>query len=216
MASDTYDSSAVAVARFADERFSLLADAVTEYAVFLLDAHGRVASWNAGAERIKGYPEAEIVGAPYEVFFVEEDRAAGRPAELLAEAATTGQVRTEGWRVRRDGSRFWADVSLSALRADTGAVIGFVKITRDDTDRRLVREQAHQLDLLEARDRIGEELRESVVKRIFGAGLHLQGALRLTDDPQLLERIEEVIGELDAVIRDVRLAIVGLEHEPPA
>lgn len=204
-----------ATARFADQRFSLMVDAVSEYAVFLLDPEGKVASWNAGAERIKGYAEHEIVGRHFEVFYTDEDRAAALPAEQLAAAGRHGQARSEGWRVRRDGSLFWADVVLTALRDDDGAVVGFVKITRDETDRRVVAEQSRQLDLLAVRDRIGEELRESILKRVFGAGLHLQGALRLTDDPALRQRLEEVIGELDGIIGDIRRAIAGLEAPAP-
>src|SRR5213076_854055 len=98
-----------------DEQFRLLVQSVTDYAIFLLDSGGRVISWDDGAERIKGYSAGEIVGRSIELFYPTEDRDAGKPEQGLRCAEREGRFRTEGWRVRKDGSRFWADVAITAL-----------------------------------------------------------------------------------------------------
>ena len=119
-------------------------DSIRDYAVFLLDPSGRILTWNTGARQLKGYAPGEIIGDSFERFYTEEDRLAGRPQRLLQIAATEGRVEDEGWRVRQDGSRFWADVVLSAIFASDGEVRGYVKVTRDLTDRRRVEEQLKQ------------------------------------------------------------------------
>jgi len=120
----------------------LLIEQVVGYAIFVIDAQGRIASWNPGAERIKGYSADEIVGKPYAVFFTDEDRAAGKPNKILSFARTHGRFEEEGWRVRKDGSRFWASVVVTALRDRHGSFRGFAKITRDLTERRQAEETA--------------------------------------------------------------------------
>jgi PAS domain S-box-containing protein len=127
--------------------FRLLVDQVRDYAMFLLTPDGYVASWNAGAERLKGYAAQEIIGQSFERFYTPEDRAAGRPRRLLARARTEGRVEDEGWRVRKDGTRFWADVVITALRNDSGRLVGFAKVTRDLTERRLADEHLRQSEL---------------------------------------------------------------------
>ena len=119
-----------------DARFRLLVNAVTDYAIYMLDADGSVASWNPGAQRFKGYAAGEIIGQNFERFYTEEDRAAGLPRHALATAATEGRFEREGWRIRKDGSRFWAHVVIDPVRGDAGEVIGYAKITRDLTERR--------------------------------------------------------------------------------
>jgi len=114
----------------------LLVDAVADYAIFLLDPDGVVASWNAGAERIKGYRPEHVIGSHFSRFYTPEDRERGHPAELLAAALRDGRVEDEGWRVRRDGTRFWASVVITALREEGGELVGFAKVTRDLTERR--------------------------------------------------------------------------------
>jgi len=114
--------------------FALLVDAVTEYAIFMLDPSGRIASWNRGAQRIKGYTEAEVLGRPLATFYTPEDVAAGEPERLLGEAERHGHTEAEGWRVRKDGSRFWAAVLLTALRDDDGRLVGYAKVTRDRSE----------------------------------------------------------------------------------
>jgi PAS domain S-box-containing protein len=118
------------------DQFRLLVAAVRDYAIFLLDLDGRVVSWNAGAERIKGYTAAEILGQHFSRFYEPEDVAAGKPAMALALAARDGRVEWRGWRVRKDGSRFYAQITITALTDDEGRPRGFAKITRDVTAER--------------------------------------------------------------------------------
>jgi PAS domain S-box-containing protein len=128
-----------------DEQFRLLVASVTDYAIYLLDPAGRVTSWNAGAERIKGYRADEIVGRHFSLFYPVEERAAGRPEQALAQAAREGRAEDEGWRVCKDGSRFWAEVLITALRDPRGVLKGFAKVTRDMTARHLEREREQLL-----------------------------------------------------------------------
>jgi len=123
-------------ARDTSEAFRLLIEGVQDYAIFMLDGAGRVSTWNAGAERIKGYRAEEIVGQHFSRFYPPEAIAEGRPARLLGIAARDGRVEDEGWRVRKDGTQFWADVMITALRDSDGSVIGFAKVTRDSTKRK--------------------------------------------------------------------------------
>jgi PAS domain S-box-containing protein len=118
-----------------EERFRLLVDAVQDYAVYMLDVNGYVSSWNTGAERIKGYAASEIIGKHFSAFYTQEDLRAAKPARELAIAAKEGRFEDEGWRLRKDGSRFWANVILTAIRNDTGALLGFGKVTRDLTEK---------------------------------------------------------------------------------
>ena len=121
--------------QFLDSRFRSLVEAVKDYAIFMVDPRGYVVTWNAGAERIKGYTEQEILGRHFSNFYTQEDVAAGKPAAELRKAAETGRVEDEGWRVRKDGSRFWADVVITAIRGKDGELAGFTKVTRDFTER---------------------------------------------------------------------------------
>ena len=129
------------------ERFRLLVEAVTDYAIYMLDLDGIVTSWNAGAERIKGYKANEIVGRNFANFYEEADRKAGIPQRVLAIAARDGKFQAEGWRVRKDGSRFWAFVIIDAIY-DNGELIGFAKITRDLTERREAEEELRRSEEL--------------------------------------------------------------------
>jgi PAS domain S-box-containing protein len=116
-------------------RFELLVDAVTDYAIYLLDKDGYVASWNRGAQRFKGYTADEIIGQHFSVFYTPEDRATNLPARALRTAAEEGKFEQEGWRVRKDGTRFWTSVVIDPVRDTNGNVIGYAKVTRDITDR---------------------------------------------------------------------------------
>ena len=128
--------------RESEERFRLLVQSVSDYAIFMLDPDGRVASWNIGAERIKGYAASDIIGRHFSVFYPPEQIAAGFPQYELETAARDGRFEDEGWRLRKDGTRFWANVVITALRDTHGRLIGFAKVTRDLTQRREEQEEA--------------------------------------------------------------------------
>jgi PAS domain S-box-containing protein len=119
-----------------ERHFRLLVSGVTDYALYMLDPEGYVSSWNIGGQRIKGYMPGEIIGQHFSRFYTESDRAANRPARALSVARETGRYEEEGWRVRKDGSFFWASVIIDAIRDDSGTLVGFTKITRDITERR--------------------------------------------------------------------------------
>lgn len=128
------------VPRVSEELFRLLVEGVREYAIFMLDPDGSVISWNAGAERIKGYSYDDIVGRNFSIFYTPEDQRADKPGKELVEARALGVARDEGWRVRKDGTRFWANVTITALYDESGRFVGFAKVTRDETQRRHVAE----------------------------------------------------------------------------
>nr|WP_298722919.1 PAS domain-containing sensor histidine kinase [uncultured Steroidobacter sp.] len=127
-----------------------LIESIRDCAIFMLDRQGNVISWNPGAERIKGYTAEEILGRHFSEFYTPEDRHAGVPARALSTAEQTGKFEGEGWRVRKDGTKFWASVLIDALRTPGGDLLGFAKITRDMTERRLMQEQLHQSQKMEA------------------------------------------------------------------
>ena len=187
----------------ADEQFRLLVDSLVDYAMFLLDPSGRIVSWNAGAQRIKGYEEAEVIGRHFSLFYSLGDRALGVPATLLARAERDGRAEHEGWRVRKNGSRFWADVVITALRSPSGVLRGFAKVTRDKTERRQseesLREQRTLLtkaagDLLALTRRLVEA--EEAERRRLARELHDSVGQNLT---ALSLNIEAVVAQLDAV-----------------
>ena len=136
-----------------ESRYRLLVDSVTDYAIYMLDADGIVSSWNSGAHRFKGYTEAEIVGQHFSRFYVDEDREVGLPQKALATALREGRFEGEGWRVRKDGTRFWAHVVIDPIRAPgSGELLGFAKITRDQSERKaaaeLLKRSEDQFNLL--------------------------------------------------------------------
>src|SRR5215217_6738106 len=141
------------------DQFRLLVDAVKDYAIFLLDPEGRVVSWNAGAERIKGYTAEEILGQHFSRFYEPDDVAAGVPAEMLARASAAGRHQARGWRVRKDGGRFYAQVTLTALIDSQGRLSGYAKITQDVTAEleaeRVRREREYQLAEAQAVAQLG-------------------------------------------------------------
>ncbi|WP_430304626.1 two-component system sensor histidine kinase NtrB [Pseudomonas mosselii] len=130
-----------------EARYEQLVQAVVDYAIYMLDPTGHVVSWNAGAQRIKGYRADEVIGQHFSLFFTDQDRSEGRPQQLLRQALEEGKAQDEGWRVRKDGTQFWALAALDVIRDEHGEVIGLAKVTRDITDRR---ESALQLDAMRA------------------------------------------------------------------
>ena len=143
-----------------EQRFRQLVEGVIDYAIFHLDTTGIVSTWNAGAERIKGYAPDEIIGSHFSRFYTEEERAAEVPAKALETARTTGKFEAEGWRVRKDGSKFWASVVIDAIRDTRGEVVGFAKVTRDITERmtaqRVLRETQEQLAVSQKMEAVGQ------------------------------------------------------------
>jgi PAS domain S-box-containing protein len=133
-----------------ERRFRLLVEAVTEYAIFMLDPEGYVVNWNPGAERLKGYTDVEIVGQHFSCFYPEEDRQSGVPQMVLNTAASTGKFEAEGWRVRKGGSRFWASVVVHAILDRQGQLLGFAKVTHDLTEKRAAEEKLRQAQKMEA------------------------------------------------------------------
>ena len=133
-----------------EETFRRLVQNVTDYAIFMLDPDGYVANWNLGAERIKGYTRNEIVGQHFSRFYTEEDKLAEVPRQVLATARRDGRFEQESWRVRKDGSRFWANIVIDAMYDEQGELIGFAKITRDLTERRLVEEKLRHSQKMDA------------------------------------------------------------------
>jgi len=167
--------------RQSDELFRVLVESVKDYAIFLLDPDGKVATWNAGAERIKGYTADEIIGQHFSQFYPQQARESKWPERELEIASKEGRFVDEGLRVRKDGSKFWADVVITALRDDSGELRGFSKVTRDLTERRTLEERTRQLNK-DLRDRVTQllesqhqvESRTLELQRLSGELLHVQ------------------------------------------
>ena len=155
------------MAHEAEQHFRLLVHGVTDYAIYMLDPTGVVSSWNPGAERIKGYRREEILGDHYSRFYTEEDRVAGVPVRALAIAAATGKYENEGWRLRKNGERFWASVVIDAIRAVDGTLVGFAKVTRDMTEHRKA-----QQALEEAREALFQSQKMEAVGQLTGGVAH--------------------------------------------
>ena len=183
-----------------DGRYRLLVEAVTDYAIYMLDINGMVTSWNPGARRVKGYEEAEIRGQHFSRFYTEEDRHAGLPARALAMAAGEGKFEGEGWRVRKDGTRFWASVIIDPIRDPSHNLVGYAKITRDLTEGREA-----QLVLEKARQTLYHAQKMEAVGQLTGGIAHdfnnlltailgsLEIARRRIADPSLTRLIDNAI-----------------------
>lgn len=174
----------------------LLVESVSDYAIFMLDAEGCVASWNTGAERIKGYSAQEIIGEHFSRFYPPEDVARGKPAMILGAAASAGRIEDEGWRVRKDGTSFWANVVITALRGTDGSLRGFGKLTRDLSERK------------QAEDRIRKQAQEilematvPIVQVWKGVVLvPLIGTLDSARTQQLMERLLERVTDTESPV----------------
>jgi PAS domain S-box-containing protein len=181
-----------------ERRFRILVQGVTDYSIFMLDPEGRVTNWNAGAERIKGYAPEEIIGEHFSRFYTPEDYDAGVPKRALETAREADRYEAEGWRVRKDGSRFWASVVLDAIKDEDGKLIGFAKITRDMTEKREA-----QLRLEESREQLFRSQKMEALGQLTGGLAHdfnnlltaMLGAcelgLRNINDPDKVKRMLE-------------------------
>ncbi|HEY0454348.1 PAS domain S-box protein [Actinophytocola sp.] len=187
-----------------EERFRLLVQNVVDYAIFMLDPTGHILSWNAGAERIKGYRAEEIIGQHFSVFYPEADIAADKPARELETAIAEGRLEDEGWRLRKDGTPFWANVVITALHDDTGRLRGFGKVTRDLTERRRAEQQLDERRRLlghlvqaqeKERRRIAWDVHDDSIQSMVAVGMRLQLlAGRLPEDQAAtLMRLDEAV-----------------------
>lgn len=224
----THDISALREAeqalRASEQRFRLLIQGVRDYAIFMLDRDGYVSSWNDGAQRIKGYTATEIVGKHLSVFYPEADVRAGKPQLNLKRAVEEGRVEDEGWRVRKDGSRFWASVVITALRNESGDLYGFAKITRDITEKRMAQEaleksyaalaaSEHSLRELsgrllrmqdEERGRVGRELHDTIGQYLSALKMTLEVLTSTPPQKRSEEQLAECVRITEDCIRDVR------------
>lgn len=184
-----------------EQQFRLLVQSVTDYAIYMLDPTGIVSNWNIGAQRIKGYLPDEIIGQHYSVFFTEEDKQNGMPQRGLETALREDRFESKGWRVRKDGSRFWANVVVDPIRSDTGTLIGFAKVTRDITESLVA-----QRELEEAREALFQSQKMESLGRLTGGIAHdfnnllmaVLGGLeivrrRLPDDPRIVPLLDNAI-----------------------
>jgi len=180
--------------RDSERQFRLLVSNVTDYALYMLDPNGIITSWNAGAERIKGYTADEVIGQHFSRFYTERDRAAGIPTRALYTAATEGRFETEAWRVRKDGTLFWASVVLDPIRDENGDLVGFAKITRDITERRdaqmALQEAQAQRAHAQKMDALGQltgGVAHDFNNLLMVVGGHVQTILKgAADDPKLM------------------------------
>ena len=200
-----------------DERFRLLVESVKDYAIFILDPGGHVQTWNLGAERIKGYKAEEIIGKHFSIFYPAEDVAAGKIERELEIATSTGRFEEEGWRLRNDGGRFWANVTITAMRDPQGRLLGFAKVTRDLTERRAAEETQRALAAerakLEEQSRI-QEFQERFLA-ILGhdlrnplASIHMGAAIlrQLSKDPattRILDRMHSSSLRMSRMIEQI-------------
>ena len=213
--------------RQSEQRFRLLVESVQDYAIFMLDAAGYVVTWNVGAQRIKGFRASEILGRHFSCFYPEEDLQAGKPAWELEVASKVGRFEDEGWRVRKDGSKFWANVIITAIKDNRGTVVGFSKVTRDSTERMLSRkslEESQQklqeserslrqlsLHLLRTQDEerrlIGREMHDSLGQSLAVLKMNLH-ALSSPDASNVMSAAKQPIREcaqlVDECVKELR------------
>ncbi|MET0669374.1 MAG: PAS domain S-box protein [Xanthobacteraceae bacterium] len=187
--------------RQSEEQFRLLVQGVTDYAIYLLDANGNVTNWNLGAQRIKGYLPHEIIGRHFSQFYTEEDRKTGQPQNALATAAREGRFEKESWRVRKDGTRFWAHVVIDPIRDGNGTILGYAKITRDVTERKEAQQK-----LEKTREALFQSQKMDAIGQLTGGIAHdfnnllmaVLGSLelmrkRLPDDPKLMALLDNAV-----------------------
>lgn len=185
--------------RRAEQRFHHLVDAVADYSIFMLDPTGHVATWNPGARKTKGYEASEIIGKHFSAFYPAEDRARGRPEEILGIVRRDGRFEEEAWRVRKDGTRFWANVVISLLRDERGLAMGFAKVTRDLTARRAAEQTAREL----VREQAARALAESMTRRAEAAN-RIKDEFLATVSHELRTPLNAIVG-WSAILRQREL-----------
>jgi PAS domain S-box-containing protein len=192
-----------------DRRLSLLVKAVPDYAIFTLDPKGRIATWNEGAARMKGYKAEQIIGQHVSVFYAREDVERGFPERLLKAAETQGSIESEGWCVRKDGSRFWASVSITAFRDEHGTLEGFGKVTRDLTQRKQAEERHKELSwrLVEAQDRERKRISLSLIDSVSPSCAALITELyqaKSRTEGEVSQRVDKCIALAEFLSREIR------------
>jgi PAS domain S-box-containing protein len=212
--------------RQSEHQFRLLVDGVTDYAIYMLSPEGRVSSWNAGAQRIKGYTPEEIIGEHFSRFYTDEDRQTGEPMKALAAAEFHGRYEKEGFRVRKDGTPFLANVVIDAIRSSDGSLIGFAKITRDVTEKK-----AAERSLETAREALFQSQKMDAIGQLTGGVAHdfnnllaaVLGSLelarrRVPDDPKLVRYLDNAIegARRGAVLTQRMLAFARRQELKPA
>ncbi len=197
-----------------EERFHLLVNAVSDYAIFMLDATGHVATWNSGARRTKGYDPSEIIGKHFSVFYSAEDCAAGKPEQILETVRREGRFAAESWRVRKDGTRFWADVVITALRDPKGEVTGFAKVTRDLTAKRAAEENERTL----VREQMARAASETERRRLLTLLNQVPATVNFLRGPDLVfefahPKTLEAMGHRDLLGRPLLVAAPELHQQ---
>lgn len=189
-----------------EERFRILVEGVADYAIVLLDLRGNVVSWNAGAQRIYGYTAGEIIGRPFTRFYADEDAARGEPAAQLGAASLQGRLEDEAWRRRKDASRFWANVILTALTDELGHPRGFAQVTRDITELRQLERQVLEVSEAEQR-RFGHDLHDGLGQELTGLAFlaqNLQRQLLTNDHPEEASRAGRIHDLINRALEQTR------------
>jgi PAS domain S-box-containing protein len=187
--------------KLSEEKFRLLVQGVTDYAIYMLDPEGRVTNWNLGAQRIKGYLPSEIIGKHFSQFYLDADREAGEPDRAIETAAREGRFEKEGWRLRKDGTRFWAHVVIDSIRDEAGSLLGFAKITRDITERKEAQDELER-----TREALLQSQKMEAIGQLTGGIAHdfnnlltaVLGSLelmrkRLPDDPKIMALLDNAV-----------------------
>jgi PAS domain S-box-containing protein len=184
-----------------EQRYHDLIEALTDYAIFLLDPQGRVPTWNAGAQRIKGYTPVEIIGEDLSRFYPPDDVERGAPQRALEIARDRARYEEELQLVRKDGSHLAADVVITPQHDTAGELVGFAVVTRDVSE---VRRAQDRRALVSDRERIARELHVGTIRLLYGIGLHLQAVAGRTDSGGVSAELQTCIGDLDRAISDLR------------